>query len=156
MNNRKLERLADLCFTTAWIFFILTILSFAASIYFAEPTAPEPIIIETEEQIISLQTMPEKEYLGTFTCTAYCSCDICCGPWADGIVYTGGYATEGKTIAVDPDIIPLGSVVEINSQRYIAEDIGGSIEGKEIDIFMVKHESALQWGVQQHEVYLVK
>lgn len=121
-----------------------------------EPTESEPVIVETEKYVVSLEAMPEKEYLGNFKCTAYCACDVCCGPWADGIVYTGGYATEGKTIAVDPDIIPLGSVVEINGQRYIAEDIGGSIEGKEIDIFMVKHESALQWGVQQHEVYLVK
>lgn len=121
-----------------------------------EPTEPEPIIIETEKHIVSLESMPEKEYLGNFKCTAYCACDACCGPWADGIVYTGGYATEGQTIAVDPDIIPLGSVVEINGQRYIAEDIGGGIRGNEIDLFFCSHTDALNYGVQQHEVYFIK
>lgn len=65
-------------------------------------------------------------------------------------------ATEGQTIAVDPDIIPLGSVVEIGGHHYIAEDIGGAINGKEIDLFFVHHTDALNYGVQQHEVYLVK
>ena len=122
----------------------------------AEPTEPEPIIIETEKHIVSLEAMPKKEYLGNFKCTAYCACDICCGPWADGIVYTGGYATEGQTIAVDPDIIPLGSVVEINGQRYIAEDIGGAIQENRIDIFFCSHDDALQYGVKCQDVYLIK
>ena len=121
-----------------------------------EPTESEPVIVETEKYVVSLEAMPEKEYLGTFTCTAYCSCDICCGPWADGIVYTGGYATEGQTIAVDPDVIPLGSVVEINGWQYIAEDIGGAIKGNKIDLFFCSHTDALNYGAQQHEVYLVK
>ena len=116
----------------------------------AEPVEPaelEPVIVET---------VPEKEYLGVFSCTAYCPCETCCGAWADGIVYTGGYATEGQTIAVDPDVIPLGSVVEINGRQYIAEDIGAGINGKEIDLFFCSHEDALEWGRQMHEAYLVK
>lgn len=121
----------------------------------AEPTEQEPLIIEAEKQIISLQAMPEKEYLGSFSCTAYCACNSCCGPWADGITYTGGVATEGQTIAVDPDVIPLGSVVEINGQQYVAEDIGGAVKEKRIDIFFRSHDDALRYGVQQHEVYRI-
>lgn len=121
-----------------------------------EPTESEPVIVETEKYVVSLEAMPEKEYLGTFTCTAYCSCDICCGPWADGIVYTGGYATEGKTIAVDPKVIPLGSVVEIAGKKYVAEDVGGAIKQNRIDVFFAQHTTALDFGVQQHAVYLVR
>lgn len=116
----------------------------------AEPVEPaelEPVIVEA---------VPEKEYLGVFSCTAYCPCSQCCGAWADGIVFTGGQATEGQTIAVDPEVIPLGSMVEINGWQYIAEDIGGGINGKEIDLFFCSHEDALEWGRQNHEVYLVK
>ena len=116
----------------------------------AEPVEPaelEPVIVEA---------VPEKEYLGVFSCTAYCPCSQCCGAWADGIVYTGGYDTEGQTIAVDPDVIPLGSVVEIGGHHYIAEDIGGAIDGKEIDLFFCSHEDAWNWGRQMQEVYLVK
>lgn len=99
---------------------------------------------------------PEPMPLGEFTCTAYCSCETCCGEWADGVTFTGGLATEGRTIAVDPNVIPLGSVVEIAGQQYVAEDIGGAIKGNRIDIYMDSHAEALQWGVQHHEVYPIK
>lgn len=106
--------------------------------------------VEIEEK------QPDKIALGEFTITAYCPCELCCGAWADGIVYTGGYATENQTIAVDPAVIPLGSAVEINGKQYIAEDIGGAIEGKKIDLFKMTHAEALEYGVQSHEVYLIK
>lgn len=48
---------------------------------------------------------------------------------------TGVTAVEGKTIAVNPTVIPYGSIVLINGNEYIAEDCGGAIKGKKIDIF---------------------
>lgn len=97
---------------------------------------------------------PEFQNLGTFKLTAYCACPECCGNWADGITFTGTEATPGRTIAVDPDVIPLGSTVEINGQTYVAEDIGGAIQGNRIDIFFPSHADALQFGVQHAEVLL--
>ncbi len=101
-------------------------------------------------------TEPEPESLGTFCLTAYCACPACCGEWADGYTYTGTVATAGRTIAVDPDVIPLGSSVLINSQEYIAEDIGGAIQGDRIDIFFDSHADALEFGIQYAEVSTVK
>lgn len=49
---------------------------------------------------------------------------------------TGAYATEGRTIAVDPNIIPYGSEVLIDGHVYIAEDCGGAVKGNVIDIFV--------------------
>ena len=148
MKRETAERLIDVCFTMATILFILSALSAVLAVSTrAEAVEPEPVIVET---------VPEKESLGVFEITAYCPCETCCGAWADGIAYTGGLATEGQTIAVDPAVIPLGSVVEINGRQYIAEDIGGGINGKEIDLFFCSHEDALEWGRQMHEAYLVK
>ena len=76
--------------------------------------------------------------------------------WADGITYTGGVATENRTIAVDPDVIPLGSVVVIDGMQYVAEDIGGAIQNNRIDVYFSDHKTALEFGVQHHDVYLVK
>ena len=106
--------------------------------------------------LLMLLAPPEPIPLGTFECTAYCSCSTCCGAWADGITYTGVQAVENRTIAVDPKVIPLGSVVEINGQEYVAEDIGGAIKGNHIDIYMDSHTDALAWGVQHHVVYPVE
>ena len=82
--------------------------------------------------------------------TAYCPCSICCGKWANGITATGVTAQEGRTVAVDPSVIPLGSEVEIGGAIYIAEDTG--VHGNAIDIFMNSHQAALQWGVQRMDI----
>ena len=87
----------------------------------------------------------------TFCITAYCPCELCCGK-SDGITATGTVATEGRTIAVDPSVIPYGTEVVINGHTYIAEDCGGAICGNRIDIFFDSHQAALNWGVQYLEV----
>lgn len=92
--------------------------------------------------------------MGEYTITAYCACERCCGKWADGITASGLLAEPG-IIAVDPKIIPLGSRVMIDGQEYLAADTGGAIKGNRIDIFAVSHDIALEYGVQNHEVYLV-
>nr|DAU75737.1 MAG TPA: lytic transglycosylase [Caudoviricetes sp.] len=97
---------------------------------------------------------PALTYLGKFKCYAYCPCTSCCGKYASGITATGTTATAGRTIAVDPSVIPLGSKVVINGQPYIAEDTGGGIKGKKIDIFMDSHREALNFGVRWLDVYM--
>lgn len=80
--------------------------------------------------------------------TAYCPCSACCGQYDDGITATGTVATEGRTIAVDPKVIPYGAHVEINGHEYIAEDTGSAMKkgGCRIDIFMESHQDCLQYG----------
>ena len=98
----------------------------------------------------------KREYLGKFIATAYCPCAICCGKGAKGITYTGTKATQGRTVAVDPKVIPLGSVIYINGKAYTAEDIGSGIEGKRLDIFYNSHQDALNWGEKTVEVWIQK
>lgn len=92
--------------------------------------------------------------LGEFTLTAYCSCKKCTGKWADGITASGLTAEPGM-IAVDPNVISLGSYVMIDGVKYLAADTGGAIKGNRIDVFFTSHASALEYGVQSHEVYLL-
>lgn len=91
--------------------------------------------------------------LGEFKLTAYCSCEKCCGK-CDGITATGTRATEGKTIGVDPKVIPYGTVVKINDHEYIAEDCGGGIKDNHIDVFFDNHSDAINFGVQYAEVFI--
>ena len=114
---------------------------------------PEP---EATEYAVLEGPLPEIVNLGEFKITHYCPCPLCCGEWADGITYTGTQATEGRTVAVDPDVIPLGSTIEIAGQQYIAEDIGAAIQGNRIDIYMTSHDAALEAGVNYSEVYILK
>lgn len=111
----------------------------------------ETITTETIEE-------PELTSLGSFTVTAYCCCKDCCGKDsthpAYGITKSGTKAVEGKTIAVDPNIIPLGSTVYLNDIPYIAEDTGSAIKGNKIDLFINDHQRAKNFGVQEMEVKL--
>lgn len=94
------------------------------------------------------------ESLGTFTITGYCPCSKCCGKYANGYTATGTLATEGRTIAVDPKVIPYGTKVVIDGHVYVAEDCGGGVKNKHIDMFFNDHQAALNWGKQEREVYL--
>lgn len=86
-------------------------------------------------------------YIDGCELTAYCSCVECCGK-DDGITATGTQAQQGVTIAVDPDVIPLGAWVEINGHQYHAEDVGGGVNGNHIDIYFDSHDEAVEFGRQ--------
>lgn len=58
----------------------------------------------------------------------------------------------GRTIAVDPDVIPLGSTVLIDGKAYIAEDIGGAIKGNVIDMYVGTETESEIIGVRYAEV----
>ena len=103
---------------------------------------------------VEVVTLSNKESLGEFVITAYCPCEKCCGKYADGITASGTAATEGRTCAVDPEVIPLGTEIEIDGVKYIAEDTGGAIKGNRIDICFNDHRSAVMYGVKCKEVYV--
>ena len=94
----------------------------------------------------------------------YC-CDKCCNQYATNrpvdengneIVYgsIGRVLTQGKSIAVDPNVIPYDTKVVINGNEYIAHDTGGAIKGNRIDVYFENHQDALDFGVQQSEVFI--
>lgn len=98
-------------------------------------------------------------FLGEFTLTAYCPGRCCCGKWASGYTATGTMATEGRTIAVDPGVIPYGTHILLiwpdgTQHSYIAEDCGGGVNGNHIDVFFDSHQAARIFGVQSAMAYL--
>jgi 3D (Asp-Asp-Asp) domain-containing protein len=116
----------------------------------SQPMETEPT---TYEETTEETTESEFTSLGVFEVTAYCGCEKCCGK-SDGITATGTKAEEGRTIAVDPDVIPYGTVVMINGQEYVAEDCGGAVNGNVVDIYFDNHADALQYGRQTHEIHI--
>ncbi len=90
--------------------------------------------------------------LDGFTVTAYCPGSCCNGPWT-GQTSTGinleVYQFLGiEVAAVDPAVIPLGSLLTFEGTTYLAADTGGLIKGRRIDICMHDHESTTQFGVK--------
>jgi len=71
--------------------------------------------------------------IGTFEVTYYTTGE----KGVTGITKTGTVATAKRTIAVDPEVVPLGTKVYINGiGERTAEDVGGLIKGRRIDVFV--------------------
>lgn len=89
--------------------------------------------------------------------TAYYPGPRSTGVWADGYTYTGLLAGRG-VVAVDPEVIPLGTRLYIPGYgEAIAADIGGAIKGYKIDLGFPTYEEAIQYG-RQHgvKVYILQ
>lgn len=74
-----------------------------------------------------------------------------------GITASGTKVSEGRTIAVDPDIIPLGWWVYIEGIGFRrAEDTGSAINGKKIDVYFDSERYANKFGKKRgFTVYVI-
>lgn len=93
------------------------------------------------------------------------------GVTATGFNLANHDVESARTIAVDPDVIPLGTKVKIAFKDedakqyngiYVARDTGGAIVGNKIDLFMGDTRSrysssrALEFGVKRAKVRIIK
>lgn len=159
----------------------LIILSLIVALIIAVATRPSASVVQPELSAASteapattlpivevsapVETEPELIKLGEFKTTAYCTCVKCCGIWSQehpsrvGTDYvqrtkSGTIPTEGRTVAVDPDVIPFGTVLIIDGHEYIAEDSGAAVKGNVVDIYFASHEAAVNYGVQTKTIYI--
>ncbi|KGP92185.1 hypothetical protein N780_01045 [Pontibacillus chungwhensis BH030062] len=91
----------------------------------------------------------------TVEATAYTAyCEGC-----SGITRTGINLLENpnlKVIAVDPNVIPLGTKVYIEGYgTAVAGDIGSAIKGNRIDIYMKNKEDALDYGRRTIKIKII-
>ena len=119
-----------------------------------EVTAPAPVEKETDEyeweaefreQIEEQMQAPEREYIGRCRLTVYNSTE---SSWGYATA-TGAKSQHLMTCAVDPKVIPYGSIVIIvdkdgEEHRFRAVDCGG-FSGKWVDIFF---DDSVSHGIQ--------
>ncbi len=66
-----------------------------------------------------------------------------------------GRARHG--VAVDPDLIPLGSHLWIPGYGHaIADDTGGRIKGHHVDLRVQEHDQMDDWGTRPVRVYVLR
>ena len=130
--------------------------------------APEPVIIAEDEpqeydaKPTQIQSEPAPTAI-TVEATFYTArCNGCSGVTKLGYdvrhtIYAEGY----RVIAVDPNVITLGSIVRVDladgeSFEAIAGDTGGAIKGSRIDVLVATKSEAYQKGRQQAVVTILK
>jgi 3D (Asp-Asp-Asp) domain-containing protein len=106
------------------------------------------------EESETAQTDEEKATM-TMEATAYTAdCDGCSGVTATGIDLNAN--PDQKVIAVDPNVIPLGTEVYVEGYgRAVAGDTGGAINGNKIDLYMQSEQNAIDFGRQTVEVTIL-
>lgn len=143
-----------------WVFVIFTIVIFANSCN-KNKAKQEPKQEQAEEQEEILDFKPditfipektENKKIETFLITAYCPCHKCSEGYGN-MTATGKRAVEGRTIAVDPDVIEYGTRLYIDGVGYrTAEDCGALVKGKHIDIYFDSHDKVDAFGKKYAEV----
>lgn len=109
---------------------------------------------------VSSSSSTKKGSWKTFTQTHYISfCYKCSGKTASGISVRNTIKYKGYSIiAVDPRIIPLGSIVQINDGtktfKAIALDTGGKIKGNKIDLLVSTNNNKLAYSLGVKKIQL--
>lgn len=75
-----------------------------------------------------------------------------------GTITSTGVTPRWGIIAVDPKVIPYGSIVYIPTfdKYFVAEDCGGGIKGNKIDIYMNDKTQCINWGVRKIEIEIIQ
>lgn len=86
---------------------------------------------------------------------SYESCGKKPGDSGYGITYTGLKVRHGIA-AVDPKVIPLGTYLYVEGYgEALAADIGGSIKGNRIDLYLESPEEVARYGKRTVKVYVL-
>ncbi len=118
---------------------------------------------EAEAKVVNLngKSVKVKRMLSNVTLTAY-SADFAStgkrkGDKGYGITSSGAVVEEGRTIAVDPKVIPIGWWVYIEGIGFRrAEDTGSAVKGKKIDVYYDSEKHADRFGTKKgYTVYVI-
>jgi 3D (Asp-Asp-Asp) domain-containing protein len=71
------------------------------------------------------------------------------------------FTEEGRTVAADPNVLPIGTVIEVRnagpySGQYVVQDTGEKIVGRKIDIFISRTAEAKRFGRRNVHVRVLK
>ena len=84
--------------------------------------------------------------------TAYAADEPGMSEWT----FTGLRVRIGS-IAVDPSVIPLGTLLYVDGYGYgIAADTGSAIKGNKVDVFVASAAQADVYGIQTRPVYIIE
>lgn len=92
--------------------------------------------------------------------TAYCACESCCGPFADGITASGSKVTDVPAFVAAGKQYPFGTVFKVpgynDGKPVCVLDRGAAIKGNKLDTYHETHSAARKFGRKTITVKLWK
>lgn len=118
-------------------------------------TTPKTEKVSTKTKNVASKAGVDFEYkkmIKNVSMTAYSSEE----PGIGTRTASGTRVTEGRTIAVDPNVIPIGWWVYIEGLGFRrAEDTGGAIKGNKVDVYYDSLSHARNFGRKSRTVYVI-
>ncbi len=109
---------------------------------------------QAEFKVDQLNQLTKKGTLRVLA-TAYSPHHLDTAPYTDGLSAIGIPAGYGL-VAVDPRVIPLGTLLYVEGYGYgLAADVGGKIEGKKVDLCFPDRKDALLFGRQWTTIHIL-
>ena len=125
-----------------WRRTIVTAVAAVGFVSFYEVTALDSKYVARLATLRETTALPLPGSRLSFSATAYCK----------GITTASGVPVHSGVAAADPELLPVGSVVEIDSlpQKYngiyTVMDTGPAVRGRQVDVYMWSCNEALQFG----------
>ena len=109
------------------------------------------LLIPAEFGLAEREGRPVRAKKLKFTARAYA---------VDGTTASGEETQAGRTIAADPDVLPLGTRILVSvagkySGQYVVTDTGRLVRGRRLDIFMESYKQAKRFGVRPVTVQIL-
>lgn len=137
-------------------------MTLALAVMMMNPFTTEAVMPTSSKPEPIVQASKEQPTWTTFEATAYTStCKGCTGyTYTEFDVRNTIYKDGLRIVAVDPDVIPLHSKIEIDTGNRLIEaialDIGGAIKGHKLDLLVETTQEAYQWGRRDVKVRVVE
>jgi 3D (Asp-Asp-Asp) domain-containing protein len=128
--------------TSIWRKSIVTVVAVGAFVSLYEVTTLDSKYAARQAQLRETTALPSPGARLAFSATAYCK----------GVTTTSGVAAQSGVAASDPELLPVGSVIQIDSPDshyngiYTIMDTGPAVQGRQIDVYMWNCNEALRFG----------
>jgi 3D (Asp-Asp-Asp) domain-containing protein len=128
--------------TSFWRKSLVTVLAIGGFLSLYEVTILDSQYAARQAVLREATALPSPGARLAFSATAYCK----------GVTTASGVAVRSGVAAADPTLLPVGSVIEIDSLEsryngiYTIMDTGPAIQGRELDIYMWNCNEALDFG----------
>jgi 3D (Asp-Asp-Asp) domain-containing protein len=134
----------------SWAKLLATTIAMGAFVALYEVTIPDSKLMSRES--VHADGAARAGARLRFAATAYCK----------GLTTFSGVAVQKGAVASDPAVLPVGSIVEIDTRSpdydgvYTVLDTGPKIQGRVIDIYMWSCHDALRFGRQDIDLTVLR
>jgi len=121
---------------------VLTVVAVGAFVSLYEVTTLDSRYAARQATLRETTALPAPGVRLAFSATAYCK----------GLITASGVAAQSGVAAADPELLPVGSVVDVDSGDprysgiYAIMDTGPAVQGRHVDIYMWSCNEALRFG----------